>query len=59
MPLKISPLPQYRYRGNEGEEITNYIADRSERVPIEVKQFYKVHGEFKVNITNQLMTIIK
>lgn len=54
-----SYLFQNWYGGIKREEIKSYTADGSERVPVEVKWFYKVLGKFKEDITNHIMTIMK
>lgn len=45
--------------GTEQGEVISYTADKSEMVPVEVKQFYEVPGEYKEDMTNHIMTVIK
>lgn len=60
MPPKTPNSPKTRSWGTDREETRNYTADRSEReLPIEVKQFSNVCGEFQEDVTHQMMTLMR
>lgn len=58
IPPDIANTPRIGTGGIKQQEI-RYTADRSERVEIQAKEFYKLHGEIKEDIINHIMIIMK
>lgn len=59
MPLKTPNSPKISPEGTGKKKIISYTAYTYGGLPMEVKQFYKWFGEFKEDITNHVLTIVK